>query len=185
MSEASYLRALARFSDDIKRGAVAFDYRTGACGPVQATQLKSWGAGCPSGYCPPGNLPAALGRWFAGDRAGCKEIPYTLRLDGNDTLENTVTLNVNAPITMCPTRIMAWADDGTSWRIKTLQFGNVNQIVGGPAPHTVFGPGVFAAVPLVPDCMAAGQPIKIEAILEAGEAGDVSLWVVFLGPSVG
>jgi hypothetical protein len=187
MSEQSFLQNIARHHADIKSGALAFDYRTGACSPVQATQTRSWGAGCPSGFCPPADLPLSLGRWFAGDRSGCSEKPFTVRLTATSdaALDIAATVNVNASVTMCPTRIIM-ANTG-NWQVDLLTFGNQNQMVGGPAPSSAFGAGVFAAVPLVPDCIRAGLPITINAtLMRDGVGGNVrSLWVVFLGPMVG
>lgn len=187
MSQESFLRSVARYSDAIKSGAVAFDYRTGACSPGPATQTRSWGAACPSGYCPPSELPAALGRFFAGDRAGCSEKPFTIRLDGTTdaALDVSVVDSRNASVTMCPTRIIMWATG--NWLVNQIRFGNENQIVGGPVPWQAFGPGVFAAVPIVPDCMYAGLPMTIDTDLQAdGVGGNArSLFVCFLGPMVG
>lgn len=186
MSGEQFLRALARFDSDIKRGAIAFDYKTGACAPVQATQVRSWGAACPSGYCPPEDLPAALNRWFAGDRAGCRELPYTVRLDsdGDPADPVAVTQSFNALVTMCPTRIITYS--AGSWLINQIRIGNQNQLVGGPVPAEAFATDVFASVPIVPDCMRSGQPVTIDAtILPGGENPGGSLWVVFLGPMVG
>lgn len=186
MSQESFLRAVARYDSPIKTGGLAFDYRTGQCSPPQATQARSWGAACPSGYCPPENLPAALNRYFAGDRAGCREAPYTVRLDGTEdaALDVVVTEERNSPITMCPTRIIMHATG--DWLINQIRFGNQNQLIGGPVPWEAFGTDTFAAVPIVPDCMAAGQPIRIQAtLLPDGGAAARSLWVVFLGPMVG
>jgi len=187
MSEESYLRALARYDGDIKRGNIAFDYRTGQCGPVQATQLRSWGAACPTGFCAPDNLPAALGRWFAGDRAGCRELPVTVRLTGlrDVAVPLVVTNNGVAPVTMCPTRIIAYAEAGSTWDINVMRFGNQNQLVGGPVPSVAFDSGVFASVPLVPDCLRAGQPVQFQATLGIGAAATFSLWITLIGPMVG
>jgi len=188
MSVENYLRTLARFDGDIKRGAIAFDYRTGQCGPTQPTQARSWGAACPSGYCPPGDLPASLGRWFAGDRSACAEKPYTVRIDATTDAAAAVAADVapNASVTMCPTRIIAFSTS-TGWLVDQIRFGNQNQLVGGPVPWQSMGTGVFAAVPIVPDCMYAGMPINIETtLLPDGVGGnDESLWIVFLGPMVG
>ena len=187
MSEESYLRALARFDGDIKRGNIAFDYKTGQCGPVQATQLRSWGAACPSGFCTPDGLPEALGRWFAGDRAGCREIPYTIELSGlrDAAVPLLVVLAGTAPVTMCPTRIIAHAETGSTWNINVIRFGAQNQIVGAPIPSTAFATGTFAAVPIVPDCFKAGQPFEMQATLGIGGAATFHLWLTFLGPMVG
>lgn len=187
MNVENFLRTLARFDGDIKRGAIAYDYRTGQCGPGPATVTKSWGAGCPTGYCPPENLPESLGRWFAGDRSACAEKPLTFALSETAAIaaRTPVNLEVNAPVTMCPTRIICASDFG-DWNIEQIRFGMQNQIAGGPVPWQVFGTGVFASVPLVPDCMRAGQPITINTSLgaDAGE-GTYTLWVIFLGPMVG
>lgn len=188
MSEVSYLKALARYHDDIRTGQLAFDYRTGQCGPVQATQVKSWGAACPSGFCPPGNLPAALGRWFAGDRAGCRELPYTVVLSGTGEVAADVAVSVDrvSKVDMCPTRIIATTTTGTSvWRIEKIQFGNQNQLVGSGLPVGALDPGAFQPVPIVPDCLRAGQPFSIDATIVAGVAAAGSIAITFIGPVVG
>lgn len=187
MSEESYLRTLARFDGDIKRGNIPFDYRTGACGPVQATALKSWGAACPTGFCLPDNLPAQLGRWFAGDRAGCREVPYVVQLTGtrDAALDVAVAVTRNSTVTMCPTRIIAYAT-GARWDITSIKFGAVDQIIGGPVPMNVLDTAAYAAVPIVPDCFRAGQPMSFGAtILPDAAVGTHSLFLVFIGPMVG
>lgn len=186
LGEEGYLRTLARYSHDIRTGGLNFDYRTGQCGPVQATQLRSWGAACPPGFCPPDRLPEQLGRWFAGDRTGCRELPMTIRLDGTAGVAAvTVTRELTSRVTMCPTRVMAWHNaDGEDWLINEIQFGNQNQLVGGPVPAAAFDPQAFQDVPIVPDCIYAGQPISITATLGIGEDAS-SLWIVFIGPTIG
>lgn len=183
-----YLSEVARYSADIRTGALAFDYRTGQCGPVQASQLKSWGAGCPSGYCPPSDLPEALGRWFAGDRAGCREIPYAIRFTTSAGLANSnVSTSRAAPITMCPTRVMAWADGG-EWLIRGMSFGAQEQIIGGPTPVGMFDPMAYQPVPFVPDCVRSGIPMTFDVTLRA-TGGDpppvLNMWIVLIGPMVG
>lgn len=188
MSEEAYLRTLARFHGDIRTGALAFDYRTGQCGPVQATQTRSWGAACPSGYCPPGNLPAALNRWFAGERAGCREIPYTILLAGIGIVLTDVAVSrtLTSKVDMCPTRIIASVTVGTStWRIDSIEFGSQNQILGSGVPAGSLDPGAFQPVPIVPDCIRAGQPFTIDATILAGVAAAAELAITFIGPVVG
>lgn len=190
MGELQYLHALARYSDAIRTGALPFDYRTGQCGPAPATELRSWGAACPQGFCPPDNLPEALGRWFAGDRSGCRELPYTILLSdtGAVATDTTVSVERTSKVTMCPTRMLVTPFLGAAsgpWEISKIQFGNQNQIVGGPMPTNLFDPAAFQVVPFVPDCLRAGQPFEIEAILKAGAAVASSLYVTFLGPVVG
>lgn len=187
MQEEAYLRTLARYHHDIRTGNLNFDYRTGQCGPVQATQLRSWGAACPPGYCPPDNLPAALGRWFAGDRAGCRELPYTIHLTttGAVATDTPVTVARTSPVTMCPTRIMAWTDGTHPWTVDVIQFGAQNQIVGGPIPANALAPVNFQPVPIVPDCLRAGQPYTVTATLQASAATVGDLWLVLIGPVVG
>lgn len=189
MSEIQYLKALARYSDDIRTGAIAFDYRTGQCGPPQATMVKSWGSACPPGYCPPDHLPEALGRWFAGDRAGCKEAPYTVKLSGTTgAAVTTVTVSRNAEITMCPTRLLAWTNNASlgAVLITKVQFGSQNQLIGGPVPVEAFDPQAFQVVPMVPDCLKAGLPFTVTITLgiDVG-AVDVDTWLTFIGPMVG
>lgn len=190
-NELSFLRAVARHSDLIRTGAVQFDYRTGQCGPVQATQVKSWGAACPAGFCPPNNLPAALGRYFAGDRSGCKEAPYTIALTATRDAANPVSVTVSrtSPITMCPTRLVTWytpAAVAPGWQINTIQFGAQNQLIGGPAPADAFGVVAFQMVPMVPDCLRAGMPYTITAtLLPEAAAGTHTLYLTFIGPMVG
>lgn len=189
MSEEQYLSALARYSGDIRTGALGFDYRTGQCTPVQATNLRSWGSACPSGFCPPDGLPAALNRWFAGDRAGCKEIPYCLHFSGTSsaTLVVPVTRDLNSKITMCPTRLLAYSDSAPGqWELVKVQFGNQNQIVGGPIALEAFGPIAFQEVPMVPDCIRAGLPISITVNLNPEQTPTArNAWLVFIGPMVG
>lgn len=190
MSEESYLQALARYDSDIRTGSIQFDYRTGQCGPPQATVLKSWGAACPTGFCPPDNLPQALNRWFAGDRAGCRELPYGLNVTvtGAVATDTAWSIERTSKVTMCPTRLLASYDLGTDsgpFVISKIQFGNQNQIVGGPIPINNFHPGAFQPVPFVPDCLKAGQPFSIEGTLKAGAAVASSLYLTFIGPVVG
>lgn len=191
MSQESFLAAVARHSDLIRTGAVQFDYRTGQCGPVRATQARSWGAACPPGYCPPANLPDALGRFFAGDRSGCKEAPYTIALSGTRAAADPVSVTVSrtSPITMCPTRLVAWQTDDTppaGWLIDTIQFGAQNQLIGGPVPAEAFDRQAFQMVPFVPDCLRAGMPYTITAtILPEAAVGDQTLYLTFIGPMVG
>jgi hypothetical protein len=187
-----FLREVARHHDLIRTGAVAFDYRTGQCGPVQATVTKSWGAACPTGFCPPDNLPEALGRWFAGDRAGCREMPWTVTLEGTQDAAADVTLSATetALITMCPTRLLinvqGTGTDEDFVTVNTIQFGIENQLVGGPVPVTAFHPQAFQMVPFVPSCIKAGQPFTISATIAPDAAvADYSVSFVFIGPMVG
>lgn len=190
MSEVQYLKALARYSNDIRTGAINFDYRTGQCGPPQATMVKSWGAACPTGYCPPDHLPEALGRWFAGDRAGCKEAPYTVKLSGiTGAAVVPVSVTRNAEITMCPTRVLAWTNNPSATAavlLTKIQFGAQNQLIGGPVPVEAFDPQAFQDVPIVPDCLKAGLPftVSISLGIDAG-AENVDTWITFIGPMVG
>lgn len=187
--ETGFLEAVARFSGDIRTGALPFDYRTGQCAPVAATQLRSWGAACPTGFCPPDNLPEALGRYFAGDRSGCREIPYGIRIQATSQVAAVTTVNLErtSKITMCPTRLLTIADGAAGqWLINTIQFGNQNQIVGGPIAQEVFSPFSFQLVPMVPDCIKAGQPFTINVSLGAEAMATArNLWLVFIGPMVG
>jgi hypothetical protein len=190
-SDAGYLQAVAKYSDAIRTGAVKFDYRTGACGPSQPTQPMSWGAACPPGFCTPDNLPASLGRWFSGDRAGCTEKPYTIKLTATSdvALVVTATVTTTSKVTMCPTRLLIVTDAAyNQWEIQTLQFGNQNQIVGGPAPVGSFGsPTAFQqTVPFVPDCLRAGMPYTITMNLKPEAMATLrTVYLTFIGPMVG
>ena len=189
--DAGYLQAVAKYSDAIRTGAVKFDYRTGACGPAAATQPMSWGAACPPGFCTPDNLPASLGRWFSGDRAGCTEKPFTIKLQATSstTLVVTATESTTSPVTMCPTRLLIVADGAyNQWEIATIQFGNQNQIVGGPAPVGAFAaPMAFAqTVPFVPDCLRAGMPYTVTMNLKPEAMATLrTVYLTFIGPMVG
>lgn len=191
MSEVAYLRHIARYSDVIRTGGVAFNPRTGQCGPVQATQVRSWGAACPPGYCPPDGLPEALNRYFAGDRAGCREIPWTVQFDGTEqaAAQTVVTVTGTSKVTMCPTRMLATQDGvaGANWFIRSIEFGNQNQILGGvDVPIVAFARDAFQVVPMVPDCLKAGQPFEITVMLDQ-DATPVarSMWLTFIGPMIG
>lgn len=186
MSEEQYLRALAKYSHEIRTGVLPFDYRTGQCGPVQATQLRSWGAACPPGYCAPDRLPEALNRWFAGDRSGCRELPYTVKLSGTGhaSTDVPVTVTQTSKVTICPTRIIAWTDT-PEVELTSIVFGNQNQLVGGPVLVRAFDPQAFQDVPIVPDCIRAGQPFSVGVNILAGNTTEVNTWLVFIGPAVG
>lgn len=190
-SEEQYLAAVAQYSDSIRTGAINFNYRTGACGPGPATVPKSWGAACPPGFCTPDGLPPALGRWFAGDRAGCTEKPYTIKVTGTSSTTVNVLAGGTAPskVTMCPTRLLIVADGAyNQWEISTIQFGNQNQIVGGPVGVGAFGsPTAFAqTVPMVPDCLRAGLPFTVGMILKPEAMATLrTCYLVFIGPMVG
>lgn len=188
--EARYLETLARYSHDIRTGNLHFDYRTGQCAPMGATNLVSWGPGCPPGWCPPDKLPEQLGRYFAGERNSCKELPISF---ANTTTaaaaaSTAVTITGTSRVTFCPTRLIVDTIQASrgQWQIDSIQFGNQNQIVGGPVYAEAFAPGAFQVVPMVPDCLRAGQPYTINLTLglDAGTA-DASIWLVFIGPMVG
>lgn len=181
------LSAIARHIDLIRTGALSGPQldqlvRTGQCGPPRATQLKSWGSACPPGFCLPDNLPEALGRYFAGEREGCRELPWSLLFEAEAT--GVVTISDTALVTMCPTRLIAIASGGT-WSINTIQFGTQNQLVGGPAPAEAFAPDAYQLVPMVPDCLRAGQPytVTVERTDAGGEPESLNL--VWMGPAVG
>lgn len=188
MSQESFLNTLGRYSGDIRTGGLHFDYRTGQCAPGQPTQLRSWGAACPPGFCPPANLPAALNRFFAGDRSGCRELPYTVS-GAVLTVAATPTpliIQRNSKVTMCPTRVLIASDAALSVvDLVRMQFGNQNQIVGGPVEITAFGPQAFQLVPFVPDCLFAGQPFELEFSLTEAMANTREVYVTFIGPMVG
>lgn len=190
MAQLAALRGLARHYEDIRTGRLPFDFRTGACMPVQATQLRSWGSACPSGACLPDNLPEALGRWFAGDRNGCRELPFCVHLSATSsaTLVTPVTLERTSKVTACPTRLLAFSDAPRGhWELTSVVFGNQNQIVGDPVAVEAFDNVAFQAVPMVPDCLRAGQPYSISANLlpDVDTPTARNLWLVFIGPVVG
>lgn len=192
MSEESYLRTLARFHHDVRTGAINFDYRTGACGPGPQALVRSWGAACPpGGICTPDSLPAALNRYFAGDRNGCREIPYSFKAPAttsSTTVNVAVQLAGTFKVTMCPTRLLVIADGAhNQWEISSLKFGNQNEIVGGPVGANVFDPRNFnQTVPMVPDCMRAGQPYEFNLILKPEAMATArNIYLVFIGPMVG
>lgn len=192
MSEERYLQTLARYSGDIRTGALAFDYRTGQCSPAQPTQAQSWGSACPPGFCLPDNLPEQLNRYFAGDRNGCREIPWTVKLSATSsaTLVVTATVSNVSKVTMCPTRMIC-VTDGTEnaaqqWELTVIQFGNQNQLVGGPVSVFAFNSDAFQVVPMVPDCLRAGLPFTITATLDPETTPTArNLWVTFIGPMIG
>lgn len=189
MSHETYLEAVGKYSQDIRTGALGFDYKTGQCHPGPQTQAKSWGGACPTGFCPPNGLPAALNRWFAGDRSGCREIPYTVSgsVLTSTTLATTITITRNSKVTMCPTRVLIASDAPLGLvDLVTMQFGNANQIVGGPVEVSVFGIQAFQLVPFVPDCLYAGQPFTLTFSLDAETpAVTREVYVTFIGPMVG
>lgn len=195
MSEASYLRALARYNHDIRTGAIRYDYRTGACSPGPAALVKAWGSACPpGGMCAPDQLPAQLGRYFAGDRAGCREIPFCISgtLTSDTMASQELVLSDTSPVTLCATRLIVVTDypgAGThnQWEINEIKFGNQNQIVGGPVGADVFYPLNFnQTVPFVPDCLRAGTPYRISVSLKPeAMATPRHISLVFIGPMVG
>ena len=187
MNDMQYLRTLARYDRDIKEGNIAFNYRTGECTAVPGAVLKSWGPGCPTGGCQAKDLPAALNRYFAGDRAGCKEMPYNFNFTSTrGVTDEDVTVEVTSKVTMCPTRVLGIADLADEWLVKSIQFGNQNELVGDPFPIEALDPGAFQPVPLVPDCIEAGTPITI-TLTRLGSAGEGTAHasITFIGPMVG
>lgn len=185
------LEAIARHWDLIRTGALSGPQlsmlvRTGQCGPPQATQLQSWGSACPPGFCGPDNLPEALGRWAAGEREGCREIPWAQTFTA--AAAGVVAISDTAPLTMCPTRLIAVphkAGGLANWTINTIQFGIRNQLVGGPAPAAAFAPDAVQLVPMVPDCLRGGQPYTLAVERLDADVGDDSLTLIFIGPAVG
>lgn len=189
MSEEKFLKNVAKYSHEIRTGALNFNYRTGQCGPVQATQLRSWGAACPPGYCPPNQLPEALGRYFAGDRTGCREIPYVKKIAvtaGIAAIDSTV--EEVSKVTMCPTRLIIQTDFFPSPSVSLVSFkiGNQNQLVGGPVLVSAFDRKAYQDVPIVPDCIRAGQPFSFTIrVGVALEPATVSTYIMLIGPAIG
>ena len=158
--------------------------RTGACGPVQATQVQSWGAACPTGDCTAQDLAANLNRSFAGERYGCRELPYTLV--GTADATGLVVIDTNSQVTMCPTRVIVSLDDEVvvpnDAVMTSFQIGAQNQIIGDPIPVLQLSSFSYQAIPFVTDCIRAGLPFSIG--LE-GFAEDTRVFVTLIGPAIG
>lgn len=164
--------------------------RTGACGPTPANVVGSWGGACPVGNCRPDDLPAELGRYFAGDRGDCKEMPYAFQFVGQAS-GTAVVVNTTSILTMCPTRLVAVergtaAVDETNWVINSIVFGNQNQIVNNDIIASAFRTTAKQSVPLAPACLMGGTPVTITCTPTVVTApGDTNLFLVFFGPAIG
>ncbi len=156
----------------------------GGCGPVQATQLQSWGAGCPPGDCTAEELARNLNRSYAGERYGCRELPYTLV--GVADATGLVVISENSKVTICPTRVIISLDDEVAVPndavMTSFEIGNQNQIVGDPIPVLQLSSFAYQAIPFVTDCMRAGLPFSMG--LE-GFAEDTRVFVTLIGPAIG
>lgn len=151
----------------------------GACGTAPGGNV-SWGSGCPSGYCLPADLPASLGRVFAGEARGCREIP--LSFYGTVDANGDLVFDGNAPITICPTRLII-VSDGDPLFLSSIKFGNEPQMIGNePIYSTVFAQNAWGAIPFVMNCLKAGLPYNIT--LSSGTPDD-NITVVLLGPAIG
>lgn len=158
--------------------------RTGQCGPMPPAVPQSWGAACPSGTCTSADLAASLNRAFAGEKMGCKEIPYILR--GTSTAGGALTLAQNALITICPTRIMVDVDDGililTGSLLTAFTIGAQNQILGDPIPTGILNSNSYAIIPFVTDCIKAGTPFSLSF---TGMGATQAVTVTLIGPAIG
>lgn len=157
----------------------------GGAGPCVApppAQPMSWGAACPSGMCSAEDLAQSLNRAFAGQRYGCRELPYWLR--GVADADGVATIEGNALVTICPTRVIIVPEAGVSLaaEFSVFEMGNQNQIVGDPIPIGILGPNAYQTIPFVTDCMRAGLPYRLQftGLTEA----DV-LYVGLIGPAIG
>lgn len=156
--------------------------RTGACGPGPARGQFSWGAACPPGDCSPQGLPAALGRQFAGEASGCRELPFVL--SGAVTGGNGLVLQGNSPVTICPTRLVIETADGETMLLSQVKFGNQNQMAnnGTPIPTNVFNTDAWGPIPFAMDCLRQGTPF--EFVLEDA-SNDDTLFLMLIGPTIG
>lgn len=170
---------MGKLQDAIRTGQ-----SNGGCAPVPPAVPMSWGAACPSGNCTSADLAASLNRAFAGEKMGCKEIPYNLRGASNGA--GALTLTQNALITICPTRVLFSTDDLLgipAVAVMTLfTIGAQNQILGDPIPVGVLGGASYAIIPFVTDCIKAGTPFTMTFTgLTATQFHNVTL----IGPAIG
>lgn len=173
-------------------GGPAMQYPNGgngngpACGTLPPATPMSWGAACPPGQCSSEDLAANLNRAFAGERYGCRELPYWLSatVDAN----GVATFEQNSTVTICPTRVMfaAGGPDPLAFAatavLAEFTMGNQNQVVGDPLPLALIATNSYQSIPFVTDCLKAGLPFKIR--LEGLTVGDV-VYFGILGPAVG
>src|SRR3990172_11025975 len=112
----------------------------GPCGGLPPAAPHSWGAACPTGTCTSESLAASLNRAFAGEKYGCRELPYWIL--GTATAGGVVTIAQNSLVTICPTRVMFVEGDGGATPadaiMSVFEIQNQNQIVGDPIPPFIF-----------------------------------------------
>jgi hypothetical protein len=86
---------------------------------------------------------------------------------------------------MCPTRIIAFASEVEGFLLTSIKFGNTEQLVGSIPTNTITTTS-YQAIPIVTDCIFAGQPYQIDYTnLDATAMATQDLWLVFIGPMVG
>lgn len=153
-----------------------------ACGPAMPTQPQSWGAACPTGNCTAENLAANLNRAFAGERYGCREIPYWIELTADAAGE--AAFDDNSRVTICPTRVIIAPRQAATVAVRLSRFevGNQNQVVGDPMPVVFLNPQSYVIIPFVTDCIKAGMPFGITII---GAAEDDIFDFGIIGPAIG
>lgn len=156
----------------------------GGCAPTPPTQPQSWGAACPPGFCTGDQLAQNLNRSFAGERYGCRELPYTVT--GTADAQGDLTISQNSTVTMCPTRVMVMGDDGVvipaDASLTVFEIGNQNQILGDPIPVSHLSPFSYQIIPFVTDCIKAGIPFTITI---SGWGADEVAYVTLIGPAIG
>lgn len=160
------------------------DTRTGACGPPQAPSLRSWGAGCPPGNCTSEDLATNLNRQFAGERYGCRELTYWIKM--TIAADGTASFSDNAKVTICPTRVILMAPGVLTPTVLLSEFtiGNQNQMVGDPIPFQLLDVTSYQAIPFVTDCIKAGLPFAVKLSGAAANSG-VQVYFGIIGPAVG
>jgi len=156
----------------------------GGCGVAPQATPQSWGSACPSGFCTSADLATALNRAFAGERQGCRELPYWL--EGTSTAGGLLTLTQNALVTICPTRVVILETlNGAIPDLAVMNeftIGNQNQIAGDPLPVNVLALGAYQTIPFVTDCIKAGIPFTVGF---AGLDATTAYYVGLIGPAVG
>lgn len=136
---------------------------TGPCAGPPMAQPQSWGAACPTGDCSSEDLARNLGRAFAGQRYGCRELGYWL--EGTATAGGVVTISQNALVTICPTRVLVVPQNTATVPagavMTVFEMGSQNQIQGDPLPLDILLLDSYATIPFVTDCLKAGLPFRI------------------------